>query len=348
MRDQSSDLKLALEQLQQEKGLSQEEAFSIMNSALQEAFRRLGLSYHGLELRPDGDTIRLYRKVTVRNSSDNSEFAVPLELARNHYPGASVGDQIYLPVSFDVITRSIVTYAKKLVLERLRDTYVAKAVDRLRQTQGEIVGGRVSYFDEDTYVIDLGYAQGLLNVADAIPGETFRQGEYIKALVKKTLKGSAIPRVKLSRQDPEFVVRLLEIEVPELVDGNVIIKKVVRKAGVRTKIAVDSTREEVDPVGSCIGVKRMRIEPVLKELKGEHVDIVRWSGDPATFITNALQPATVIKVVLDRSQKTAHVIVPNTELSLAIGKEGHNAMLTAKLTGWKIDIVPESEKEKTV
>jgi N utilization substance protein A len=235
--------------------------------------------------------------------------------------------------------------AKQVVVQRIREAERDQIYDEFANREGDIVTGVVQRQENKNVYIDFGKTEAVLGPNEQMPGDDYFHGERIKTYiidVKKTTKG---PQILVSRTHPGLLKRLFELEVPEIHDGTVEVKSSAREAGYRSKIAVHSKNENVDPVGSCVGPKGLRVQAIVNELKGEKIDIVKWSSDPTKFIANALSPAKVLSVDINAEEKMAKVVVPDYQLSLAIGKEGQNARLAAKLTGWKIDIKSETQRD---
>ena len=233
--------------------------------------------------------------------------------------------------------------AKQVVVQRIREAERGMIYEEFSSRQSDIVNGIVQRMEQKNVFVDLGKSEAILAPSEQMAGETYKHGDRLKTYiieVKKTTKG---PQILVSRTHPGLLKRLFELEVPEIHDGIVEIKSVAREPGMRSKVAVHSRDENVDPVGACVGHKGMRVQTIVNELKGEKIDIVKWNVDPAKYIANALSPAKVVSVTINESEKMSRVIVPDYQLSLAIGKEGQNARLAAKLTSWKIDIKSESQ-----
>ena len=259
-------------------------------------------------------------------------------------PGVEVGDSLGMKLDASGFGRIAAQAAKQIIVQKLRDAERDNIYNEFRERKGEILNGIVKRFEHGDMIVDLGKTEAVLSQKEQVPGENYRPTERVRAYlvdVKKTSKG---PNIILSRTHPGMVAKLFELEVPEIHEGIVKIKNVVREPGSRVKIAVVSEDRDIDPVGACVGMKGSRVQAVVQELKGEKIDIVEWVDDPARFVCNALSPAQIAKVIVHDSEKSMEVIVPDNQLSLAIGKRGQNVRLGAKLTGWKIDIFSESKK----
>jgi len=228
-------------------------------------------------------------------------------------------------------------------MQRIREAERDVIYDHYKRKEGELITGTIQRFHYDNILIDMGKTEAILPPPEQIPGEVYEKGKRIKLYIAEVSTTTKGPRILVSRTHPSLLKRLFELEVPEIFDGTVEIKAVSREAGYRSKMAVTSDEENVDPVGACVGPKGMRVQAVVDQLNGEKIDIIKWNDDPAELIANALNPAEVLKVITDDEAQEAKVIVPDFQLSLAIGKEGQNARLAAKLTGWKVDIKKESE-----
>ena len=265
--------------------------------------------------------------------------------ARKINPDYEVGDTIEIEVTPADFGRVAAQNAKQVVVQRIREAERGIIYDEFSNRESDIITGVVQRIEGKTVFIDLGRTEAVLSPNEQIPGEEYQHGERIKAFIVEVKKTSKGPQIVVSRTHPGLLKRLFELEVPEIQEGIVEIKSVAREPGMRSKIAVYSSDEAVDPVGSCVGHKGLRVQAIVDELRNEKIDIVKWNEDPAKYIANALSPAKVISVSANEEEKISRVVVPDTQLSLAIGKEGQNARLAAKLTGWKIDIKSESQAE---
>jgi N utilization substance protein A len=269
----------------------------------------------------------------------NSEHHILIDDAKRIKKDAAIGDEIVFPLEMkDDYGRIASQTAKQVIIQKIREAEKISVLGEFGKREGEIVSGTVQRIERGNIFVDMGRASGLLPYEEQIPGERYRQGERIRAYlyrVEETPRGIFL---RLSRSHPKFLVKLFEQEAPEVINGTVEIKAVAREAGSRTKIAVHSTDSHIDPVGSLVGQRGVRVSTVMSELGGEKIDIIEWSGDPKQFIEGALSPAKVLSVEIDEEQKTARVQVTEDQQSLAIGKGGQNVRLAAKLTGWRIDI----------
>jgi N utilization substance protein A len=289
--------------------------------------------------------IKVFARKTIVDNVKDSRTEMELGEARKLDPRYELEDVVEIEVEARNFGRIAAQTAKQVVVQRIREAERDIIYDEFSNREGDIVTGVVQRFENKSVLIDLGKIEAVLGQNEQMPGEQYTHGMRIKTYiieVKKTTKG---PQILVSRTHPGLLKRLFELEVPEIHDGTVEIKSASREAGSRSKIAVYSKDENVDPVGSCVGPKGMRVQTVVQELKGEKIDIVKWNSDPVKYVSNSLSPAKVLSVEIVPEEKIAKVVVPDYQLSLAIGKEGQNARLAAKLTGWKIDIKNESQVE---
>jgi len=335
----------AIEELEKEKGVSKEILIEAIELALVSAYKKNYGTSQNVRVHIDngeGDIDVFMRKDVVDEVTDDL-VEISLEDAMEIDRRYVVGDIIEYQVTPRDFGRIAAQTAKQVVVQRIREAERGMVFDDYINKQGEIVTGVVQRISNETVFINMGKAEGILAATEQVPGETYTVNNRIKVYimdVKKTTKG---PQIYLSRSHPGIVKRLFELEVPEIQDGTVEIKSISREAGSRTKIAVYTEDENIDPVGACVGTRGTRVQNVVDELFGEKVDIIAWSDDTATLISEVLSPAKVEKVIINEEEKSAIAIVPDYQLSLAIGKEGQNVRLAAKLCGWKIDIKSHSQ-----
>ncbi|HDG62348.1 MAG TPA: transcription termination factor NusA [Thermotoga sp.] len=333
----------ALDQLEEEKGISKEEVFQILEKALMSAYRKNFGSSRNVEVKIDRNTgsIKLYQILEVVESVENPALQISLEEAKKIDPEAQIGSIVKRELNARKFGRIAAQTAKQVLIQKIRELEKEKQYEQYSELKGSVTTAEIIRVTADWADIRIGKLETRLPKREWIPGEELSAGSLIKVYildVKKTTKG---PKILVSRTVPDFIIGLMKLEIPEIENGVVEVKAIAREPGIRTKVAVSSNNPQVDPVGACIGEGGSRIAAILKEIKGEKLDVLRWSEDPKQFIANALAPASVIEVeVLDAERKVARVLVPPTQLSLAIGKGGQNARLAAKLTGWKIDIKP--------
>lgn len=335
----------ALHELEKDRGISAEILFEAIEAALISAYKKNFASLQNVRVHIDRMTgeFKVFARKTVVEEVEDSRTQVSLTEARKIDPNYTVEDIVEYEVTPREFGRIAAQTAKQVVVQRIREAERGMIYDEYINREGDIVTGVVQRYDQKNVIVDLGKVEAILTAQEQIPGETYQPFERIKTYVvevKKTTKG---PQIMLSRTHPGLIKRLFELEVPEIHDGLVEIKGVSREAGARSKIAVFSRDANVDPVGACVGPKGSRVQTIVNELKGEKIDIVNFSTDPEEFVANALSPAKVVGVYPKPNEKVALVVVPDYQLSLAIGKEGQNARLAAKLTNWKIDIKSESQ-----
>ncbi|MES1039074.1 MULTISPECIES: transcription termination factor NusA [Peribacillus] len=335
----------ALYILENEKGISREVLIDAIESALISAYRRNFNQAQNvrIDLNLGKGTMRVFARKDVVDEVFDSRLEISVEEARAIDPNYQLDDIVEMEVTPKDFGRIAAQTAKQVVTQRVREAergiIYAEFIDR----EEDIMTGIVQRQDSRFIYVSLGKIEALLPVNEQMPNEQYKPHDRIKVFITKVEKTSKGPQIFVSRSHPGLLKRLFEIEVPEIFDGTVEIKSVAREAGDRSKISVHSDNEEVDPVGSCVGQKGQRVQAIVNELKGEKIDIVKWSENPVIFVANALSPSKVLEVIVKEEEKATTVIVPDYQLSLAIGKRGQNARLAAKLTGWKIDIKSETE-----
>jgi len=341
----SAELLFALNQLEKEKGIDKEILIEAIEQALISAYKRNFGSAQNVEVTFDRNTgeIRVYALKTIVEEVKDSATEMSLEQAKRFGPDFEVGDMVEVEVTPRKFGRIAAQTAKQVVMQRIREAERGLIYEEFSNREDDIINGIVSRFDKKNVIIDLGRVEAILPPSEQTPGEKYNVHDRIKVYVISVKKTNKAPQIYVSRTHPGLVKRLLELEVPEIADGTVEIKTIAREAGSRTKIAIHSRNENVDPVGACVGQRGSRIRAIVDELKGEMIDVIKWSSNTEEYIAASLSPAKVLQVTLDEENKVARVVVPDFQLSLAIGKEGQNARLAAKLTGWKIDIKSESQ-----
>jgi N utilization substance protein A len=345
-----SDFLLAINQLCAERKLSREVVMEAVEASLISAYKRNFGSAANIEvhMEPNTGEVRVYAVKEVVDGVQDRKTQISLEEAHRLDPEVALGDKVLIESTPRDFGRIAAQTAKQVILQRIREAERDAQYATFADSAGEIAHGTIQSQDYHSgdVIVSLDGAEAILPVREQVPNERYRRGARLRAYVLDVRRGSRGPQITLSRRSSAFLRRLMELEVPEIFNGSVEIKAIAREAGSRSKVAVHATQEGVDPVGSCVGVRGGRIQNVVNELGGEKVDVVQWDSDVATFIANALSPAKVMNVLLDddpESGKTATVIVPDRQLSLAIGKEGQNARLAAKLTNWRIDIKSATE-----
>ena len=337
----------ALKQIEKEREIPLEVILVAIEDALSSAYKRNYASSQDVMIKIDRSTGELHASAvkTVVDKVSNSLTEISLANAKKIEPKIKVGMEIDVVVTPDDFGRIAAQTAKQVIVQRIREAERDIVFGEFTKRDEELVSGVVQRYEQKNYMIDLGRVEGVLPVSEHVPSEHFKHGDRIKAIIMRAQKTPRGPQIILSRTSPTLVKRLFENEVPEISSGLIQIKSVVREPGNRSKIAVESKDPKVDPVGACVGHKGSRVQNIVDELKNEKIDIINWDNDPSVYIANSLSPSKVLSVQLYAYDKSALVIVPDHQLSLAIGKEGQNARLAAKLTGWKIDIKSESQYE---
>lgn len=341
----SNELVQALNEIERERGIPKEALIEAIKSALNTAYKKnFGVAQNvSVEFDERSGDVHVYSQKKVVDEVEDPRLEITLPEAQEMYPECRVEDMVYVEATPTNFGRIAAQTAKQVVIQKLREAERTLIYQEFREREGEIVTGTVQRVEAKTLYVSLGRTEGIMLPSDQIAGERYEVGQRIKAYiyeVKDTPKG---PNIFVSRAHPSFLKRLFELEVPEIYDGIVEIRSIAREAGSRSKISVHSYDDKVDPVGACVGPRGFRVQNVVSELAGEKIDIIRYDKDPKRFIANALSPSKVINVIPSEDDKVARVIVPDYQLSLAIGKEGQNARLAAKLTGWKVDIKNESQ-----
>jgi len=341
------ELMRALEQIGGERGISTEVLIDAIEAALISAYKRnFGSGDHHVDVVIDRNTgaIRVLAKRLVVAEVEHPQFQISVREARAMDPRYEAGDFVEAEVTPAEFGRIAAQTAKQVVVQRIREAERGVILEEFASREGDIVTAVVQRHEQRSVILDLGRTETTLSPAEQMPNERYRHGERLKVYVVEARPGQKGPDIVVSRTHPGLIKRLLEFEVPEIHDGVVEIKAIAREPGSRAKVAVWSRDENVDPVGACVGTRGSRVQAVVNELRGEKIDIVRWDPTIETFVAKALSPATATGVELNPAAKTARVVVPDHQLSLAIGREGQNARLAAKLTGWRIDIRSESQR----
>ena len=325
---------------------------SIVLQAMEEAITRAAKARYGAEneiraeIDPKSGEIRLNRLLLVSEKVENEATEISLVEANRRNPAATVGDFIAEPLPPIDFGRIAAQNAKQVIVQKVRDAERERMYDEFKDRIGQIVNGTVKRVEYGNVIVDLGRGEAIVRRDEALPRETFRPGDRVRAYVFDVRREQRGPQIFLSRTHPEFMSKLFGQEVPEIYDGVVEVVSVSRDPGSRAKIAVRSKDGSIDPVGACVGMRGSRVQAVVNELQGEKIDIIQWSPDVATFVVNALAPAEVAKVVLDEEAERIEVVVPDDQLSLAIGRRGQNVRLASQLTGWDIDIMTEAEESE--
>ena len=340
----------ALTELEREKNISKEDIITAIEDAVELAYKKNYGNYPNVRVlvdREDGEVLVLMSKEVVSEVEDDM-MEVSLEEARSYDERYEVGDVIEYQVDPKDFGRIAAQTAKQVVVQRIREAERRNSYDEFVNKQGEIVTAKIERINNGTMFLSVGNSEGILPLSEQVKTESFNVGDRIKVYVIDVKKATKGPQIFLSRSHPGLVRRLFELEVPEISDGTVEIKGIAREAGSRTKIAVYSHDENVDPVGACVGNRGTRVQSIVDELFGEKIDIIVWDEDPAVLISNVLKPAEVEGVYINyvsEKEKMATAVVPEQQLSLAIGREGQNVRLAARVSGWKIDIKSKSQLE---
>jgi N utilization substance protein A len=337
-----------IDELGRQKGIEKSRVLGAIEAALQMAAKkRFGQAENiQVEIDPKTGEISVVSKKTIVDAVTNPKTEVSLQEARQFDSEAEVGDEIGSLIEVSDLGRIAAQTAKQVIFQKVREAEWEAVQKEYSTRQGDLVNGIILGMERRNYLVDLGKTEAVLPVQEQIPRETYRNGDRVKAMLLEVRRTPKDVQVILTRSHPQFVSKLFELEVPEVLEKIVEIKSIVREPGDRTKIAVTSREKAVDPVGACVGIKGSRVQAVVRELRGEKIDIITWTSDPRVFIAEALNPASIEKVGVDEEKKSALVVVADSQLSLAIGKNGQNVRLAARLTGWKIDIISATEYEK--
>ena len=349
MKNQAIDNKeliLALEELEKEKGIKKEYLLESIETALLTAYKRYfnELDNVRVEMYHQTGATHVFSIKEIMEDAKDPALEISLEDARKINKEAKLGETVEVEIVPRDFGRIAAQTAKQVIIQKLREAEREIIFTEFNDRKGEIVSGIIQKADKNIVVMDLGRLEGIMPSKEQIPTEKYRVNDKIKGYVMDVEKGAkGVPQVIVSRSHPDFVRKLLELEIPEIYEGVIEIKSVSRDAGYRSKVAVYSPDPNIDPVGSCVGQRGVRIQNVINELNGEKIDVIEWNEDPSIYISSALLPAKILAVDIKEEEKFAQVIVPDDQLSLAIGKSGQNARLAAKLTNWKIDIKSESQ-----
>ena len=344
-KDSGKEFLQTLKELAYEKGIDEELLFETIEAALISAYRRnFGAAQNvRISLSRETGAFHVFAIKTVVDEVESDVTEIGLAQARAINPDYVVGDVVEIEMTPANFGRIAAQTAKQVVMQRLREAERGIVYEEYMNRSSEIVTGIVQRVEGHSVFVDIGRAEAVLMATEQLPNETYNYGDTVRAYIIEVKRTSRGPQIMLSRTHPGLLKKLFELQVPEIQEGVVEIRSIAREAGSRSKVAVWSSEERVDPIGACVGPHYMRVQAVVDELAGEKIDIVKWSDDPATYIANSLNPAKVISVAVNEAEKISRVVVPDYQLSLAIGKEGQNARLAAKLTGWKIDIKSETQ-----
>jgi N utilization substance protein A len=348
-----TELKAAITQLSAERNLPKEIVLAALESALASAYKKSMSALEqdiSVKVDPESGEINFYVQKAAVESVTNPNRELSIKDARKLRATAQLGDVINIECTPKNIGRIAVQAAKQVVLQRLREAEHRIVYEEFTDREGKVVSGAIQFMEPKRIFIRLNRIEGILPVDEQVPSEHYYRGQRLKFYLLEMSQRDKEPQIILSRSHPNLIRGLFELEIPEVHNGIVELKGLAREAGHRTKVAVATMQENVDPVGSCLGPRGIRLQSIINELNGEKIDVIQWHPDPAVFVANALSPAQVASIKTDEQTNTATVVVPDKQLSLAIGKEGQNARLAAKLTGWRIDIksVSAIEAERTV
>lgn len=337
-----------IDEIGRQKGIDKARVIGAIESALQTAAKkRFGQAENiQVEIDPKTGEISVVSKKIIVETVGNPKAEISLQEARQYDSEAEIGDEIGSLIEMNELGRIAAQTAKQVIFQKVREAEWEAVQKEYSTRQGDLVTGIILGMERRNYLVDLGKTEAILPIQEQIPRETYRRGDRVKAMLLEVRRTPKDVQVILSRSHPQFVAKLFELEVPEVMEKIIEIRSVVREPGDRTKIAVTSREKAVDPVGACVGIKGSRVQAVVRELRGEKIDIITWTQDPRVFIAEALNPATIEKVGIDEEKKSALVVAADSQLSLAIGKNGQNVRLAARLTGWKIDIISATEYEK--
>lgn len=341
----ATELKRSIDQICKEKGWDRDVLIEAIEDAVKSALKK---HYNKpdleLEVQYNDNTgeIEAYKFRTVTEELHDAEKEISLKESKDIDPECEIGDSIGVKLDVTHMGRIAALAARQVIMQKMKVAERDVIYEEFKDRESEIVNGIVQRFEKGNIIINLGITEAALPSSEQIPGESYRRGDRLRALISKVEKTQRDVHIILSRSSPEFLAKLFELEVPEISEGIVKIINVAREPGSRTKIAVTSSNPDVDPVGACVGMRGGRVQSVVQELRGEKIDIVVWNKDPAKYVYNALAPAEYSRVIVDEPNKTLEVIVPDDQLSLAIGRQGQNVRLAARLMGWKIDVIGET------
>ena len=337
-----------IEQMSKERGIPKESIIETLESALLSAVRKkYGLQVEiNIAIDHESGEISMNALKKVVSKVENPSEEISLKEAKKIDSSKKVDDTIESPISLDNFGRIAAQTAKQVLFQRVREAEKEAIFEEYKDRAGEIVSGVVIRKEKGVYLVALGRAEAILPIKSTLPTENLKRGETVRTYIEEVKVTAKGPVILLSRAHPNFVAELFKMEIPEIYEGLVIIKEIVREAGERTKLTVSSTNPMVDPVGACVGMKGTRVQSIVRELRGERIDIIPWIDDPRVLIAKALSPAAVESIGINEEEKSAMVVVSDQQLSIAIGKKGQNVRLAMKLTGWDIDIISDTEYNK--
>jgi N utilization substance protein A len=343
----TTDLDRILEEVRKDKDLDKQILIKTLEAALLKAAKnRYGYSSDiEAHFNPELGEVELFQFRIVVEEIKNPRTEITLEESKNLDPEAQIGDSLGVKLNTADFGRIAAQAAKQVIIQNIREAERENIYQNYKDRKGELVNGIVQRFDKGNIIVNMGKAEAILPVKEQVSRERYRLRDRIKAYILDIKKATRDPQIVLSRTHTRFISELFKVEVPEISEGIVAIKNVAREPGVRTKISVTTSNPDVDPVGACVGSKGSRVQNIVQELKGEKIDIITWSDDPAKYVCNALAPAEISEVIVYNERRSMEIIVPDNQTSLAIGKRGQNVRLAVKLTGWKIDIKSKTEAE---
>lgn len=333
------------DELGREKGLSRSMLNEVLKDAIVSAVHKKIGKYGEPEVTVDIDrgTIKILIPKEVSEEIDSKWHEISIEEAKKYKENPQLGDIVMVPTTLEALGRQAAIAAKNKLLEKIREAEKQVIYEQFQNKVGEIVTGTVLKTERDNLVVSIGRTEAILPKRESIPADSFSRGDYLRALLLEIRVVKGWPQLILSRTHPDFLKKLFQMEIPEVFEGIIEVKGVAREPGDRAKVAVYSTNSNIDPVGACIGLKGVRINAISQELRGEKIDVIQWSQDPVKYVCNAISPAQVLLTNIFEDEETIEVVVPDDELSLAIGKKGQNVKLAAMLTGWRLDVLKESE-----
>jgi N utilization substance protein A len=345
-----SDLKRIIDQVSKDKGIDRRTLVETLEEAIRSAAKKRYGPRMEVEVAFDEETgdLEVFQFKEVVEEVEEPQLEISVEAGRRLDPECQIGDSLGTKMDTSEFGRIAAQSAKQVIIQRIKEAERDVVFEDFRDRKGEIINGIVQRFDKGSLIVNLGRAEAVVPPREQVPREGYRQGDRIRALVLDVKQVAKGPQIILSRTNPDFLKGLFKLEVPEIEEGIVHIVTAAREPGHRSKIAVISDDHDIDPVGACVGMRGARVQSVVQELRGEKIDIIAWNPDPARFVCNALAPAEVSRVVIDKANQSMEVVVSDEQLSLAIGKQGQNVRLAAKLSGWKLDVVSDTKYKATV
>jgi N utilization substance protein A len=339
-----SDIKRVVDQVSRDKGIDREVLIKALEEALKSAARKKYGSKMDIEVQysEESGEIEVFQFKDVAEEVTEPKLEISLEEGRKLDPDCEIGDSLGTKMDTSTFGRIAAQSAKQVIIQKMKDAEKDAVYSSYVDRKGEVINGIVQRVDRGDIIVNLGQTEGVVPGKEQVPRETYRRGDRIRAFILDVLHETRGPQIILSRTHPNFLVHLFRTEVPEITEGIVTIMGASREAGIRAKIAVASNNSDIDPVGACVGMKGSRVQNVVQELRGEKIDIIPWHVDPAKFVCNALAPAEISRVIIDETNRSMEVIVPDDFLSIAIGKKGQNVRLASKLTGWHLDVKSET------